>query len=193
MMNRIGRFVAIAFLAVAALILLDRLLEGFTLPGLPDLKIYPIVVALALAGLGYLAYVSASSNVAAWGWPRAIVVLAVIGLVGYVLWEYRTGAAKLDQIATGGGGGAVNAPPVPTDIPIREPGDIVQEATTSWDPSKPPLKAEGKAPAFASAVPDDHKPFGGDVSRARWCKACGSGNLSRGTYEAMGCDPNRCK
>ncbi len=198
-MLRLARWTGYAIITAVGLYMLGILLEDVTLPGLPEFRVYPIVVALALAGLGYLAYVAASNNVAAWGWPRAIVVLAVIGLVGYVLWEYRKGAANESYAS----GGSASVSGVNTDglenlgtFKVPPPG-IPQRGSpgaTSWDPSRPPMAAEPKAPAFvASATLDDGKPFAGDLSLARWCHMCASGRLRQKDYDRLQCDPTRCQ
>lgn len=198
-MNRRNLLVGlgIAFAVLVLGLFLAPLFEGARMPGLPEFRIYPLVVAAALIGLGYLAYVSASNNTAGWGWPRAVVVLAVIGIVGYVLWEYRTGAANESTAS----GGSTSVSGVNTDgldnlgkFPLPPPGITPRGSTgaTSWDPNKPPLKASGQAPTFASAVPDDGKPFAGDVSRGSWCRTCGSG-ISMDLYTSMKCNPDKCK
>lgn len=189
----------IALVVLTVLYVLGTFLQDVTLPELSEFPVYPLVIAAALLGIGVLAYVTANNFTANWGWPRAVVVLAVIAIVGYVLWEYRTTSVNPSTVAGGstpvpvvdttglGGLGTYQVPP--PGVPQRgSPG------ATSWDSNKPPMAAEPKAPAFVLATGlDASKPFAGDLSQARWCEMCASGKLRQKSYDRLGCNPDLCK
>lgn len=130
------------------------------------------------------------------GGAHAAAIIAILVALGGLYWYADHRASRLDAGTTSVSG--VNADGLPNlgKFPVPPPG-IPQRGSPgakSWDPSRPPMAAEPKAPAFvASATLDDGKPFAGDLSLARWCEMCASGKLRQKSYERLQCDPARCQ
>lgn len=133
------------------------------------------------------------------GWAHAAAIIAILVVLGGLYWYADKRASRLEISS----GGSTSVPGVNTDglgglgeFPVPPPG-IPRRGSpgaTSWDPTKPPMVAEPKAPAFALASGlDNSKPFnGGHLTQARWCEMCASGKLRQKSYDRLKCTPELC-